>query len=98
MFLLYLKLGISAIIGATVCIFTMTPLQFYIGKKMSVNSKLTADRSDVRMMKINEVFQGIKILKMYGWETIYGSKIVEARDKELELLNNESVYWALISK
>lgn len=35
-------LGISAIIGSTVCIVTMIPLQFLIGKKMSSNAKLTA--------------------------------------------------------
>lgn len=39
MYLLYQKLGISAIIGAACCILTMTPLQFLIGKKMSTNSK-----------------------------------------------------------
>jgi hypothetical protein len=39
MFLLYQKLGISAIIGAACCILIMTPLQFLIGKKMSTNSK-----------------------------------------------------------
>lgn len=40
MYLLYTKLGMSAIIGAAFCIITMTPLQFIIGKKMSNNSKL----------------------------------------------------------
>jgi hypothetical protein len=39
MYLLYQKLGVSAIIGAACCILTMTPLQFLIGKKMSTNSK-----------------------------------------------------------
>lgn len=42
MYLLYQMLGISAIIGSTVCIATMIPLQFFIGKKMSNNAKLTA--------------------------------------------------------
>lgn len=39
MYLLYRKLGISAIIGATVCVATMIPLQFLIGKTMSQNAK-----------------------------------------------------------
>lgn len=42
MYFLYQMLGISAIIGSTVCIVTMIPLQFLIGKKMSSNAKLTA--------------------------------------------------------
>lgn len=35
-------LGISAIIGSMVCIITMIPLQFFIGKRMSENAKITA--------------------------------------------------------
>lgn len=42
MYLLYRLLGISAIIGSTVCILIMVPLQFLIGKKMSDNAKITA--------------------------------------------------------
>lgn len=42
MYLLYQMLGISAVIGSTVCILTMIPLQFFIGKRMSTNAKLTA--------------------------------------------------------
>lgn len=97
MYLLHLQLGISAIIGATVCICIMTPLQFRMGKSMSVNSKMCVDFSDQRMMKINEVLQAIKTLKMYAWESIYEEKIKKIRDKELEYLNKDSFYWALIS-
>lgn len=39
MYLLYKILGISAIIGAAVCVLTMIPLQFLIGKTMSINAK-----------------------------------------------------------
>lgn len=39
MYLLYLKLGVSAIIGSVCCIIVMTPLQFLIGKMMSANAK-----------------------------------------------------------
>lgn len=41
-FLLYTKLGVSAIIGATCCILIVTPLQLILGKKMSENSKSVA--------------------------------------------------------
>jgi len=37
--LLYLQLGYSALIGAAICIILMIPLQFWIGKKMSLNSR-----------------------------------------------------------
>lgn len=98
MFLLHMQLGISAIIGAMVCICIMTPLQFWMGKSMSVNSKMCVDFSDQRMMKINEVLQAIKTVKMYAWENIYEEKVKKIREKELEYLNKDSFYWALISR
>ncbi|XP_046995474.1 ATP-binding cassette sub-family C member Sur [Schistocerca americana] len=97
MYLLYTKLGISALIGSAVCIMAMTPLQLFVGKKMSVNSKSITEISDERLRKINEILQGIKLLKLYGWEDIYASKILETRRKELFLLNKESLYWAIMT-
>ncbi len=40
MYLLYQQLGISALIGALVCIIVMLPLQFVIGSAMASNSKI----------------------------------------------------------
>nr|CAD7596639.1 unnamed protein product [Timema genevievae] len=97
MYFLYLKLGWSAIIGAAFCILTMTPLQFLIGKKMSSNSKAITELSDERLRRMNEVLQGIKLLKLYGWECIYGSRILETRKRELRLLDKDAVYWALLT-
>lgn len=37
-FFLYLKLGVSAIIGAICCILIVTPMQLILGKRMSMNS------------------------------------------------------------
>nr|CAD7415628.1 unnamed protein product [Timema poppensis] len=97
MYFLYLKLGWSAIIGAAFCILTMTPLQFLIGKKMSSNSKAITELSDERLRRMNEVLQGIKLLKLYGWECIYGTRIIETRKRELGLLDKDAVYWALLT-
>ncbi|PSN38190.1 hypothetical protein C0J52_15039, partial [Blattella germanica] len=97
MYLLYLKLGVSSIIGASFCILTMTPLQFLIGKKMSTNSKGITDVSDERLRQVNEVLQGIRLLKLYGWEYLYGDRILKTRSRELQLLDKDSLYWALMT-
>lgn len=44
MYLLYQQLGISALIGALVCIIVMVPLQFVIGSAMARNSKIISVR------------------------------------------------------
>ncbi|XP_017767068.1 PREDICTED: ATP-binding cassette sub-family C member Sur [Eufriesea mexicana] len=96
-FLLYTKLGISAIIGAFCCILIVTPLQLILGKKMSENSKLVAKSSDARLRLVNEIFQGMRLVKLRAWENIFEEKIRRTRDDELKMLDKDSFYWTLIN-
>ncbi|XP_006620268.1 ATP-binding cassette sub-family C member Sur isoform X2 [Apis dorsata] len=96
-FFLYTKLGVSAIIGAVCCILIVTPLQLVLGKKMSENSKLVAKNSDSRLRLINEIFQGMRLVKLRAWENIFEEKIRKTRDNELKMLDKESFYWTLIN-
>nr|XP_018907669.1 PREDICTED: ATP-binding cassette sub-family C member Sur [Bemisia tabaci] len=95
--LLYYEIGFSAIIGALCCILIVIPLQFLIGRNMSSNSKLIMEASDKRMKEINESLQGIKLLKLRGWEDKFYEKISISRDAELNYLNKDSLYWALMT-
>ncbi|XP_043605687.1 ATP-binding cassette sub-family C member Sur isoform X3 [Bombus pyrosoma] len=96
-FLLYTKLGISAIIGAFCCILIVTPLQLVLGKKMSENSKLVAKSSDARLRLVNEIFQGMRLVKLRAWENIFEEKIRKTRNDELKMLDKDSFYWTLIN-
>ncbi|XP_046482248.1 ATP-binding cassette sub-family C member Sur isoform X1 [Neodiprion pinetum] len=96
-FLVYLKLGISAIIGAICCILIVTPMQLYLGKRMSANSEVMAERSDARLRLMNEVLQGIRLIKLRAWEDLFKDRIGQSRNKELKLLDRDSFYWALIT-
>ena len=42
--------------------------------------------ADQRLKMSNEMLQGIKLLKLYGWERIYYEAIKKARIKELSAL------------
>ncbi|XP_017788164.1 PREDICTED: ATP-binding cassette sub-family C member Sur [Habropoda laboriosa] len=95
-FLLYTKLGVSAIIGALWCILIITPLQLMLGKKMSENSKSISKSSDARLRLVNEIFQGIRLVKLRAWENIFERKIRSTRDEELKMLDKDSFYWTLI--
>uniref|UniRef100_A0A1I8P9M9 ATP-binding cassette sub-family C member Sur n=1 Tax=Stomoxys calcitrans TaxID=35570 RepID=A0A1I8P9M9_STOCA len=97
MYLLYLKLGISAVIGSFVCILTMTPLQFLIGKAMSHNAEIMAKFTDNRLKKLHDCFMGIKLIKLNAWDNVFIKKITEARQKELKYLNKDSLYWTLMT-
>ncbi|XP_063821698.1 ATP-binding cassette sub-family C member Sur-like [Ostrinia nubilalis] len=97
LYLLYTKLGVSAIIGTAVSVLFITPLQFYIGKKISDNSKDISKCTDHRISKITEILQGMNVIKLYVWEDLFKEKILNLREVELKLLNKDSIYWSFLT-
>ncbi|CAG9096741.1 unnamed protein product [Plutella xylostella] len=97
LYLLYTKLGVSAIIGTVASIVLITPLQFYIGKKISDNSKEIAKCSDHRISKMTEILQGINVIKLYVWEDLFNEKILNLRELELKHLNKDTIHWNLLT-
>lgn len=98
LYLLYTKLGISAIIGTAVSVVIITPLQFYIGKRLSDNSKDISKCTDHRVSKMSEILQGMNVIKLYVWEDLFNEKILQLREVELRMLNKDSAYWGILSK
>ena len=47
---------------------------------------------------MNEIFQGMRLVKLRAWEKIFEEKIRRTRDEELKMLDKDSFYWTLISK
>ncbi|XP_039293075.1 ATP-binding cassette sub-family C member Sur isoform X2 [Nilaparvata lugens] len=95
--LVYRQLGISAVIGAVSCVALLTPLQFIIGKWMSTNTKKITECTDRRLWQTNEVLQGIRLVKLHAWEDSFCSRILKTRGDELKRLDQDSLYWALIT-
>ncbi|KAH8255681.1 hypothetical protein KR038_008446 [Drosophila bunnanda] len=96
-YLLYLTLGISAVIGSIVCILIMTPLQFIIGNAMSKNAEIIAKYTDERLKKIHDTLVGIKVIKLNAWDEVFLKKIQVARQNELKYLNKDATFWTLMT-
>ncbi|EDV58465.2 ATP-binding cassette sub-family C member Sur [Drosophila erecta] len=96
-YLLYVNLGISAVIGSIVCIVIMTPLQFFIGNEMSKNAEVIAGYTDARLKKIHDTLVGIKVIKLNAWDEVFLKKIQEARRNELKYLNKDATFWTLMA-
>ncbi|XP_037710283.1 ATP-binding cassette sub-family C member Sur [Drosophila subpulchrella] len=96
-YLLYVNLGISAVIGSIVCIVIMTPLQFLIGNAMSKNGEVIAKYTDERLKKIHDTLVGIKVIKLNAWDEVFLKKIQLARNKELKYLNKDATFWTLMA-
>ena len=56
------------------------PLQSWIGKQFSKLRSETAIKTDERIRIMNEIIQGIKVIKMYAWEFSFAKMLQEARE------------------
>ncbi|GFT24066.1 ATP-binding cassette sub-family C member 8 [Trichonephila clavipes] len=88
--LLYSKLGYSALIGAATVIF-LVPVQYYICTLLSKIQSKALDVSDERLKKTTELLQGIKLLKLYGWDRLYANFVQNVREKELKILRSDAI-------
>ncbi|XP_038053890.1 ATP-binding cassette sub-family C member 9-like isoform X2 [Patiria miniata] len=82
MTLLFMELGASALL----CIVLMA-VTLFVHLKIACLTAHMQKRvmlfSDERLKKCNEMFQGIKLLKLYGWEKLHCKSIKKVRSKEL---------------
>jgi len=92
--LLYLQVGSAGLIGMLV-IAVVTPLQSYTGKLSSKFRLQTAIRTDERVRLMDEIINGIQVIKLYAWEKSFKKLIAWAREKELKVIKKSSYVRAL---
>ena len=106
-------MGISALIGLNIVyhgfllivffagaaiFFILSPFQYYCSRKISQIQKLQMDISDQRLSKTTELFMGIKLLKLLGWDLSFADHIKRFRKSELEYLRKDAIFVAVNSK
>ena len=74
LFFLWQVLGVSSLAGLAVMIL-MIPLNGYIAKKMKALQEKQMAQKDNRIKEMNEVLNGIKVIKLYAWERPFESVI-----------------------
>ncbi|XP_055333700.1 LOW QUALITY PROTEIN: multidrug resistance-associated protein 1-like [Paramacrobiotus metropolitanus] len=82
MYFLWQYVGVASLAGFFTLIFIVL-LNFIVvarAKKFEVSA---VKQKDGRVRRINEIFNGIKILKMYAWEPQFQDQIIQAREDEL---------------
>ncbi|KAJ3229623.1 hypothetical protein HDU81_005220 [Chytriomyces hyalinus] len=79
--------GWSALVGVAVMVASL-PVTYWNSKwNIRVYDKLIAAQ-DARTGVVNEVLQGIRIIKYFAWEKMFIKRINEARERELQTLVN----------
>ncbi|CAL2047891.1 unnamed protein product [Caenorhabditis brenneri] len=85
LFLLYQQLGVSVFSGVTVMVLLL-PANFAITMIIRKWQIAQMKYKDERVKMVNEVLNGIKVIKFYAWEPPMGKVIEELREKELALI------------
>jgi ABC-type multidrug transport system fused ATPase/permease subunit len=88
---LYLVVGWSAIVGILIVLFII-PLSKALAAAMIKYQKERLENTGKRVAAMNEMLQGIRIVKYFGWENHFLKKIGEIRVKEL---NSIMRLWAV---
>ncbi|KAJ2759678.1 hypothetical protein IWQ56_005678, partial [Coemansia nantahalensis] len=93
---MYQLMGVAALLGLLISV-VYAPLS----KAMFQYAERLEDRlnsiSDERVAAITELIQGIKAVKLFGWESRFVAKISERRERQLACLWRLLQSWASIS-
>lgn len=84
-YFMYQEMGVAPLIGVAFML-AFIPLQAWAAKKAAYYRRLTAERTDFRVKLMNEIIQGIQVIKMYAWEGSFASVIAKVRRKEINAI------------
>lgn len=90
--LLWQQLGLATLGGIGVMIIFVIPINVFITNKLKQIYARLMKVKDIRVKLINEILNGIKILKLYTWENSFEAKIKKYREIEIKSLICY-IYW-----
>ncbi|KAG0007895.1 Canalicular multispecific organic anion transporter 2, partial [Podila clonocystis] len=96
MYLLYQLLGWSSCTGLVVFAI-ITPIQGKMGAFMNGFADTRLEYMDERIRLLTEILSNIKIVKLYGWEDAFRTKVDAIRVKELGALKSLATIRALLT-
>ena len=81
-------------IQGVVLLVMAVPLQTWVGKQFGKLRVRTAGKTDRRIRLMNEIVNGMKVIKMYTWEKPFANLVHESREEEIGVIRNTSYYRA----
>ncbi|XP_076122347.1 multidrug resistance-associated protein 1 isoform X2 [Alosa pseudoharengus] len=85
LYFLWQNLGPSVLAGVAVMVL-MVPINAVIAMKTKAYQVAQMKNKDGRIKLMNEVLNGIKVLKLYAWELAFRDKVTAIRESELRVL------------
>uniref|UniRef100_A0A672K2V6 ABC-type glutathione-S-conjugate transporter n=1 Tax=Sinocyclocheilus grahami TaxID=75366 RepID=A0A672K2V6_SINGR len=82
---LWIELGPSVLAGLLVMVL-MVPINGWLATKSRGFQVENMKFKDTRMKIVNDILNGIKVLKYYAWESSFEAQVQEIREKELKVM------------
>ncbi|GBN24623.1 Multidrug resistance-associated protein 1, partial [Araneus ventricosus] len=82
-YIMWQYIGIASLAGVAV-IGILFPFSFYISRISWKFNDKQMEVKDVRLKLMNEILNGIKILKLYAWEIPFAGRVSKARNDEIK--------------
>ncbi|KAK7486144.1 hypothetical protein BaRGS_00022610, partial [Batillaria attramentaria] len=84
-YLLWDTLGVSVLAGVGLLVL-LVPVNGYLAFRQQKLQKANLHWKDKRIKIMNEIISGIKVLKLYAWETSFQDKVLAIRKREIGIL------------
>ncbi|XP_014896740.1 multidrug resistance-associated protein 1 [Poecilia latipinna] len=94
LYFLWQNLGPSVLAGVAVMVL-MVPINAVIAMKTKTYQVAQMKSKDSRIKLMNEMLNGIKVLKLYAWELAFKEKVSEIRESELHVLKKTAYLGAM---
>ncbi|KAJ8344971.1 hypothetical protein SKAU_G00291640 [Synaphobranchus kaupii] len=94
LYFLWQTLGPSVLAGVAVMVL-MFPINAFIAMKNKAFQVSQMKSKDNRIKLMNELLNGIKVLKLYAWELAFRDKVSEIRETELSVLKKSAFLGAM---
>ncbi|XP_037547246.1 canalicular multispecific organic anion transporter 2 [Nematolebias whitei] len=94
LYFLWQNLGPSVLAGVAVMVLLL-PFNAFIAMKTRAYQVEQMQYKDQRIKLMNEILNGIKVLKLYAWENSFKDKVLAIRQNELNVLRKTAYLGAL---
>ncbi|KAJ2022732.1 hypothetical protein IWW57_004408, partial [Coemansia sp. S610] len=92
---MYMLLGVSALVGLSMSVLYV-PLSKMLFKYLTKVEKKLTSLSDERVTVITELLQGIKAVKLFGWESRFLEMVDERRERQLKYMWKLLLAWVRV--
>ena len=96
------EVGVSFLAGFA-CIILLIPLQKLFSTQLTKSKSATSKHTDERLKVLNQALNGVRLMKISGWEDVFIRIIERCRQKEVDALLytnimrglNEAIFFAM---